>query len=419
MATQSPRRTAGFRLLGFPVTIGRGFIFVLLFLSTSGFSSGGGGFNWRRFLFSVAAYTGFMLVHELGHAVAARRFGSKDVAISLDFLIGYASFRPPADITKKRLAIISAAGPVTEIVSGLIVLLAMGANLASWDSMRTGSYRFTVLWFGPILGLANLIPILPLDGGNIVSLGFEKLNPKEGRRYFQMVSLGLSICIALYGLANSQGLGGLSVFVLPGIMLTLMNFAALQQMNAARSLSTTPAAALAGEDRAWQTGDLSTYPAGVTPSPWILAASAAAKNDEGDARRIILDSLTRPTGYWQLSDNAQHDVLLYLVDLVDEPVPVDNLHGARTYHHVLHRLGYLQRASQYGARVYALHNDAFTAHQIATELALLGHHDHAMAWLRTALADPEERTRLSDSGLDSLRQRPDFALALEPLPPPR
>jgi Zn-dependent protease len=411
MALGSPPRSAGFRLLGFPIRIRPGFLFVAVFLLSSG-----GEFRWSRFLFSVAAYTGFMLVHELGHAVAARHFGCTDVAISLDFLVGYAMFRPPATITKARLAIVSAAGPLTEIFTGFAALLIMGANLTSFDSMRLGN-RAIVLWFGPILGLANLIPILPLDGGNIVSLGFEKLNPKNGRSVFQKVSLGLSICIALYGLIQSQSGGG-SFFILPGIMLTVMNVGAMQA-GKQRATPNPAQAVLSGEERAWQTGELSTFPTGTTPSPWILAANAAAKNDEGDARRIILDSVTRPTGYWQLSDNAQHDVLLYLVDLLNDPVPVDNLHGARTYHHVLHRLGYLQRAVQYGARIYEHHRDAFTAHQIATELAILGHADQAMAWLRTALADPEERSRLSDSGLDSLRIRPDFASVLQTLPPPR
>lgn len=415
MALGSPPRSAGFRLLGFPIRIRPGFLFVAVFLL-----SAGGEFRWSRFLFSVAAYTGFMLVHELGHAVAARHFGCTDVAISLDFLVGYAMFRPPATITKARLAIVSAAGPVTEIVTGFVALLVMGANLLSFDSMRLGN-RGIVLWFGPILGLANLIPILPLDGGNIVSLGFEKLNPKNGRRVFQMVSLGLSICIAGYGLLQSQNGGG-SFFILPGIMLTLMNLGAMQagkQQTSRSGVSDPVQAVLIGEERAWQTGDLTSFPTGTTPSPWILAANAAAKNDEGDARRIILDSVTRPTGYWQLSDNARHNVLLYLVDLVSDPVPVDNLHGARTYHHVLHRLGYLQRAVQYGARIYEQHRDAFTAHQIATELAVLGHQDQAMAWLRTALVDPGERSRLADSGLDSLRVRPDFASVLQTLPPPR
>jgi hypothetical protein len=361
-----------------------------------------------------------MLVHELGHAVAARHFGCTDVAISLDFLVGYAMFRPPPTITKARLAIVSAAGPLTEIITGFAALLIMGANVTAFDSMRLGN-RAIVLWFGPILGLANLIPILPLDGGNIVSLGFEKLNPKNGRRLFQLVSLGLSICIALYGILNSQG-GEWSFFLLPGIMLTVMNLGAMQagKQQTGRPGAGNPAqAVLNGEERAWQTGDLTTFPPGTTPSPWILAANAAARNDEGDARRMILDSVTRPTGYWQLSDNAQHNVLLYLVDLLSDPVPVDSLHGARTYHHVLHRLGYLQRAVQYGARVYEQHRDAFTAHQITTELALLGHHDQAMAWLRTALVDPDERSRLSDSGLDLLRSRADFASLVSALPPPR
>ena len=38
---------------------------------------------------------GFTLLHELGHAVAARRAGAK-AEISLDFLAGYASYHSPA-----------------------------------------------------------------------------------------------------------------------------------------------------------------------------------------------------------------------------------------------------------------------------------------------------------------------------------
>ncbi len=109
---------------------------------------------------------------------------------------------------------------------------------------------------------------------------------------------------------------------------------------------------------------------------------------------------------------------LALVELVPEAASVENLQAARTFHHVLHRLGYLQRAIAYGARIFERHRDSFTAHQLATELAVLGHSDPAMAWLRTALADPAEHDRLSDSGLDALRSRPDWASAIG-MPPPR
>lgn len=411
----SSSNNASFRLLGFPIKLRLGFFFVILFVLGRS-----GTFDLKYAVGSVVAYAAFMIIHELGHALAARRYGCTDVAISLDFLIGYAMFRPPADITKKRLALISAAGPVAEILTGLAVLLAMGADLSSFDSMRVG-LRGVVLWFGPVLGAANLIPILPLDGGNIVALGFEKLHPKQGRRQFQMVSLGLSIALVVYALSNAQS-GRWSPFLLPGIMLTMMNLAGIRAGSPvtatthappSTSISDSAAGAAQAEDQAWRSVDAGAFPAGTGPSPWVRAHHALKRGDVGSARWALQQSMISPSGYWQLSDSAPHDALLPLVDLVPDPVPVDDLHGARTFHHVLHRLGFLRRGAEYGARVYDRHRDSFTAHQVSIELALLGHGDHAMAWLRTALSDPTERDRLADPGLDSLRSRPDFALVTE------
>ena len=410
MAMNSSPRNTSFRLLGFPIKLRLGFFFVILFVLGRS-----GTFDLKYAVGSVVAYAGFMIIHELGHAVAARRYGCTDVAISLDFLIGYAMFRPPTDITKKRLALISAAGPAAEIVTGLAVLLAMGADLTSFDSMRVG-LRGVVLWFGPVLGAANLIPILPLDGGNIVALGFEKLHPRQGRRLFQKVSLGLSIAIVVYALSNART-NGWSPFLLPGIMLTMMNLTGMRAgpgattappAQASAVIGDTATAAARAEDEAWRATDPGAFPAGTGPSPWVKAHHAFKRGDIGSARWALQQSVLSPTGYWQLSDTAPHEALLPLVDLVPDPVPVDDLHGARTYHHVLHRLGFLRRGAEYGARVYDRHRDSFTAHQVSIELALLGHGDHAMSWLKTALADPLERERLGDPGLDSLRNRPDW-----------
>ena len=46
------------------------------------------------------------LLHELGHAVAARSAGA-EAAISLDFMAGYTSFRSKRPISKPRRALIS------------------------------------------------------------------------------------------------------------------------------------------------------------------------------------------------------------------------------------------------------------------------------------------------------------------------
>jgi hypothetical protein len=69
------------------VSIAPGFILGLLLLA---------GLNAQNPAFAVRlviAIAVFTLVHELGHALAARRFGAEST-ISLSFLVGWASFRP-------------------------------------------------------------------------------------------------------------------------------------------------------------------------------------------------------------------------------------------------------------------------------------------------------------------------------------
>ncbi|MGZ4771938.1 MAG: hypothetical protein ACXV3B_04575, partial [Ilumatobacteraceae bacterium] len=74
-----------FRLLGFPVHVRSGFyLFMIVVVIANGASLG----LWLAVF--MAALT---LLHELGHAVAARATGAR-AEISLDFLAGYASFVP-------------------------------------------------------------------------------------------------------------------------------------------------------------------------------------------------------------------------------------------------------------------------------------------------------------------------------------
>ena len=130
----------------------------------------------------------FTLLHELGHAVAARSAGA-DAAISLDFMAGYTSFRPRRPISKPRLALISVSGPAIQIVISLAVLAAMGVNPVSYDSVRQSDATLAIWWAGPVIGLLNLIPVLPLDGGHLAQIGLEGALRRPALREMAIVSL--------------------------------------------------------------------------------------------------------------------------------------------------------------------------------------------------------------------------------------
>jgi Zn-dependent protease/CBS domain-containing protein len=105
-----------------------------------------------------------LLLHELGHALQARREGMEIDGITLWLFGGVAQFRGqfPSAGAEFRIAV---AGPLVSLVLGVLFLaLAMLAALpdaADGVSFWLGSINLTLLVF-------NLLPALPLDGGRIL-----------------------------------------------------------------------------------------------------------------------------------------------------------------------------------------------------------------------------------------------------------
>src|SRR5689334_17463913 len=116
-----------FRLFGFPIHVRSGF---LLFIVLVIFVNGGELGMWIAG--SAAVLT---LLHELGHAFAARATGAL-AEISLDFLAGYASFVPTRPLSRWERAGISVAGPAVQIGISVAVLTLMGVNPLDSDSFR-------------------------------------------------------------------------------------------------------------------------------------------------------------------------------------------------------------------------------------------------------------------------------------------
>lgn len=120
-----------------------------------------------------------VVLHELAHSLVARRFGVHVDRITLFLFGGVSSFeREPPSATAEFLT--AAAGPLASVVLG-VVLTVVGslairlpadvvrepvADLSSLTPVQS-----LLLWLGPInvvVGVFNLIPGFPLDGGRIL-----------------------------------------------------------------------------------------------------------------------------------------------------------------------------------------------------------------------------------------------------------
>ncbi|HUQ04984.1 MAG TPA: site-2 protease family protein [Kofleriaceae bacterium] len=138
-------------LLGFPVEINLTFLILLgvVFMWMGGVAG----------LVVVAIAFGSVLLHELGHAVVARRLGVRVSGIELHFFGGAAKMIELPRAANHEIAIAAAGPAVSLVLAGLG--LGIGALAGSWFIAAVG-------WINLTIALFNLIPALPMDGGRIL-----------------------------------------------------------------------------------------------------------------------------------------------------------------------------------------------------------------------------------------------------------
>ena len=166
-----PGMSTVFNVFGFPTTVKPGFGVFLAFLVFI--------YPFPLGLWMAAAVGIFTLIHELGHALAARMSGCT-ASISLDFMVAYAAYEPRTPLTWGQKARIAIAGPSLQITSAVAVLLLNSTNPFSRADITISDATIAIWWAGIALGVLNLVPVLPLDGGAFVASIVERVMPGRG-----------------------------------------------------------------------------------------------------------------------------------------------------------------------------------------------------------------------------------------------
>ena len=137
-------------------------------------------------------------IHELGHSIFAMRYGVKIESINLYVLGGVAQLEEipnrPGEEAKMALA-----GPVTSFILGGIFWL-----LLTFLDPGQAVPRFMLgflFYVNVAVGIFNLIPALPLDGGRILrSLLSLKISHYRATEISTQISKFLAISMGIYGL---------------------------------------------------------------------------------------------------------------------------------------------------------------------------------------------------------------------------
>jgi Zn-dependent protease len=136
-----------------------------------------------------------VLVHELAHCVVARAFGLPVKRVLLYPLGGYSEIETEPG-TPGREALISAAGPVISLaLAGIGYLLSTVVSAGLPHQLISQLYIANL-----IVGIFNLLPGLPLDGGRIFRAGVWKITKKQYSATIAAAWAGRVLAIVLVGL---------------------------------------------------------------------------------------------------------------------------------------------------------------------------------------------------------------------------
>ena len=223
-----------FSFLGFPVRVHPAFFVMPLLLGQGlvGDLNMGVGLLLISLLFFIS-----ILIHELGHAMAYRYYGMParivlywmgGLAISDGGRWGSTSWsnkQRTGSLNSNQRIVVSLAGPIfgfllAAVLVGIVYLV--GGNIVinrlnliplpqpqlSETFLAGSEPAFVFLWAGIVLNIVlnlfNLVPIYPLDGGQVARQLMIQMDPQDGARNSIYLSIGVSVMLALYCFSIQQ-----------------------------------------------------------------------------------------------------------------------------------------------------------------------------------------------------------------------
>lgn len=188
-----------FTLGGIPVAVSGWYLLLLLFLS-----SGMG--DAAHSLVMAFAVTLSLLVHEFGHALVARRF-RLEPRVLLHGMGGLTFHVPARD--PKRGALILAAGPGAGLALGALAWGVTTFLFTPAELRQHGLFGFllvALMWINFVWSGLNLVPLWPLDGGQLFRLGAHKIlkPPRRADRLTHGLGLAIAVGGAIYGLKTGD-----------------------------------------------------------------------------------------------------------------------------------------------------------------------------------------------------------------------
>jgi Zn-dependent protease len=193
---------------------------------------------WTAAVFGALAFYGCLLAHELSHAVMARSRGVRVTGITL-WLFGGVSRLGGEPRSAGAEALLTAVGPLTSfVVAGLAFGLSVIAAAAGAPALVQALLDW-LAFLNVVLGVFNLVPAFPLDGGRLLSAFFWWRTGSRRQGVHRAVQVGRVFASLMIALGVFELFSGLLV---NGIWIAFIGWFLLSAAGAAESATTTRAA---------------------------------------------------------------------------------------------------------------------------------------------------------------------------------
>jgi len=165
-------------------------------------------------IFFILLLFGCVVLHELGHALTARRFGIQTRNIVLLPIGGVASLEKMPDDPKEEILVALAGPAVNIVIAGLLWLSVNPVAVHLQEGPVQGGILQNLLVLNLFLAVFNLLPAFPMDGGRVLRalLSFWMDKPRATRTAATVGQM-LALWLGFMGLFYNPILVFIALFV--------------------------------------------------------------------------------------------------------------------------------------------------------------------------------------------------------------
>jgi Zn-dependent protease/CBS domain-containing protein len=192
------------------------FLLFLIWIGAIYYRQGGADAAWQGTIFIALIFL-CVLLHELGHVFAARRYGVKTRDVTLWPFGGIASMERMPDKPSEEL-IVALAGPAVNVVIAAALLLWLGPRLnpEALTQIENPAVSMAAKIAGAniILVLFNMIPAFPMDGGRVLrALLAMRMGNARATELAASIGQGFAILFGAVGIFYNPMLLIIAVFI--------------------------------------------------------------------------------------------------------------------------------------------------------------------------------------------------------------